>query len=126
MKNKTYSMLLVFIFLSMFYHPITFAEDTTRMSLPEGAKIRLGKGSINEIAYSPNGNLLAVAGSIGIWLYDMTTYQEVALLTGNSGPVNSVAFSPDRNTIVSGSVDGTVRLWDTNTSKHRHTYTDAD
>ncbi|MFZ9739306.1 MAG: WD40 repeat domain-containing protein [Prochlorotrichaceae cyanobacterium] len=31
---------------------------------------------------------------------------------GHSGSVYSVAFSPDGQTIVSGSADGTIRLWD--------------
>ena len=96
------------------------------MSLPEGAKARLGKGSIREIAYSPNGKHLAVAGSIGIWLYDMTTYQEVALLTGNTGTINSVVFSPDGRTIVSGNEDGTVWVWDMHTGEHIQTFRAAD
>ena len=118
---------LTFIFLSIFYQPCSFAADTIRMSLPEGAKARLGKGSIKEVAYSPNGKHLAVAGSIGIWLYDMTTYQEVALLTEyNTGTTNGVAFSPDGSTIVSGSDDGTIRLWDTDTGKHKQKFADAE
>ena len=123
MKKTAFSIFLTFIFLSMFYQLNTFAEDTTQWRLPEGAKARLGKGIINEMAYSPNGTHLAVAGSIGIWLYDMTTYQEVALLTGPVGHTNSVSFSPDGNTIVSGSQDGKVYLWDANTGAHRQTLT---
>ena len=46
------------------------AQDATQFSLPEGAKARLGKGFIHDIAYSPNGTLIAVATSIGVWLYD--------------------------------------------------------
>jgi WD40 repeat protein len=37
---------------------------------------------------------------------------------GHSGPVASVAFSPDGTRIVSGSYDYTVRLWDTVSGAH--------
>jgi len=42
---------------------------------------------------------------------------EVATLTGDSGPVESVAFSPRGETLVTGSDDGTVRLWKTATGQ---------
>ena len=74
-------------------------------------KPRLGKGSIYEIAYSPDSTRLAVASSIGIWIYDAKTGEELDLLTGHTEYVESVAFSPDSNTIASGSSDGTVLLW---------------
>ena len=85
----------------------------------------MGKGHINELAYSPDGTLLAVASSIGIWLYDVQTYQELALLMGHTGVVTSVAFSPDGVTLASGSEDGTVRLWDVATGTVQHTLTGA-
>ena len=75
------------------------AQDYTRWDLPEGAKMRLGKGRISEIAYSPDGTRLAVASTIGIWLYDTAPHKEVVLLTGHTSLVNSVAFSPDGLTI---------------------------
>ena len=36
----------------------------------------------------------------------------IAALTGDTDRIHSMAFSPDGNTLVSGSYDGTVRLWD--------------
>ena len=54
------------------------AQDYTRWGLPEGALARLGKGSIGDVAYSPDGTRIAVASSIGIWLYDAGTGAEVA------------------------------------------------
>ena len=38
-------------------------------------------------------------------------------LTGHSEPVLSVAYSPDGKHIVSGSVDKTVKVWDSQTGK---------
>ena len=86
-------------------------QDYIRWNLPEGAKARLGKGWINEIAYSPDGSLLAVGCSIGIWLYDRGTGQELNLLTKHKSDVTSVAFSPDGSTIASATRWGEICLW---------------
>ena len=121
MKKTIFSTFLTFIFLLALSQLNTFAEDTTRWRLPEGAKARLGKGSIKQIAYSPNGMHVAAAGSAGIWIYDVTIHREVALLTENTGPLSCVAFSPDGSTIVSGYDDGSVLVWDVKTGKHKQT-----
>ena len=126
MKKSSILLSFVFITLLMIFPFNSFAADTTQMSLLEGAIARLGKGIINEIAYSPNGKHLVAAGSVGIWIYDMAIDHEVALLTGNTGSVSSVAFSPDGRTIISGNEDGTVSLWNMLTGEHIQTFRTAD
>ena len=96
------------------FHP-TIDTVHTMYSLPEGAVGRIGKGTINDIKYSPDKSLLAVAGSIGIWLYDANTGMELALLTGHTAPVTSIAFSPHGALLASGSYDKTIRLWNPHT-----------
>ena len=52
----------------------SFAQDNTKVGLPEGAIARLGKGGINFMRFSPDGTRLAVGTDVGVWLYDVLKY----------------------------------------------------
>lgn len=97
----------------------SFARDYTQMGLPEGALTRLGKGYINDIAYAPNGTQLAVATSIGVWLYDTSTDTELNLLSEGPDYVQTIAFSPDGSILATGGYlpSPPIRLWDADTGK---------
>lgn len=118
MKTAQFSILMLLSLGTLAFN--TYAQDYTRWSLPEGAKARLGKGHITgNIAYSPDGTRLAMASSIGSWIYDAHTGEELALLTGPASEVTVVSFSPDGSTFASGGRD--VHLWDVNTGALLHT-----
>ena len=96
------------------------AQEYTQWGLPEGAKIRIGKGAMRDFAYSPDGTRFAIASSIGIWLYDTATLEEVALLTKHTGEVVCIAYSPDGSLLASGSDDTTVHVWDAKTGEQKY------
>ena len=102
------------------------AEDYTKWELPQAAIARLGKGGTNALAFSPDGNLLAVGSNIGVWLYDAKTGKEVTMFPGIC---RSLAFSPDGRFLANGTVAGMdstpeTQVWDTTTGQ-KVTSTDA-
>ena len=95
------------------------AREALLEPLPVGAKARLGRGTVENIQYSPDGTRLAVGGSAGIWLYDTRSHDVVFLLTAPTW-TDSLAFSPDGQTLATGEWN-TVHLWDASTGILQHT-----
>ena len=58
-----------------------------------------------------------------IRLWDVVTGEQKGIITGNTGGVSDVAFSPDGQTLASGCYDYTIRLWDVITGEHIRTFT---
>ncbi len=77
-------------------------ENYPQWHLPKEAKMRLGKGWMENIQFSPDGTQLVVGSTMGIWIYDVQTGNEISLLPNMRG---AVAYSPDRRFIASGGED---------------------
>ena len=97
----------IFFFLS----GCTQDKNYTQWELPEGAKLRIGKGRIEALKFSPDGKSLAVATSVGIWLYDTETYNPRRLITADKGAVTALAFSADSRRLAGGSGHYTLSVW---------------
>ena len=87
-------------------------EDVTTWALPEGAIARLGRGSVRDMAFSPDGQYFAVATAIGLWLYELHTLSPIALWDTERGMTDSVTFSPDSRWIASLTLHEALRVWD--------------
>ena len=72
------------------------------------------------VVFSPDGKILAIGtdhdGTILLW--DVDTGTQKTKLTGHSDLVLHIVFSPDGNTLISGSHDGTILLWDLTPAAH--------
>lgn len=85
------------------------------------------KQDCRAIALSADGKTMAVGVDWNTKLYDVDKCRRdpKALpveLVGHKGQVSSVCFSPDGKTVMTGSWDETVRLWDVATGKERANY----
>ena len=91
------------------------ARDSLLAALAEAPHhwLRANQQGVLALAHSPEGSLLASAGSDGtVKLWDAQTGAAVATLKGHNDRVLAVAFSTDGKRLASCSADGTVRLWD--------------
>jgi WD40 repeat protein len=70
------------------------------------------KEPIAAIALNHTGQILASTGDDGlVKLWSIQTGEMIAQLTGNSNCICSLAISPNSNTIIAGTVSGSIVLW---------------
>jgi len=97
------------------FAPAAARPDAIRAANAAGLvpSIRLGQGSAADLAWSPDGRTLAVAGSLGVHVYDAGTLKERQhIQTGTA--MDALAFSPDGKMLAAaGRENGeTLQLWD--------------
>ena len=100
--------------------PVITPLPTTFIPGQPSIMAKVGKGETTGLAVSPDRSLIAVASSMGVYLYNAQTYDEIWVKWTDS-MVWCVAFSPDGQTIASSSANGSITLWDVQTGSARHT-----
>ncbi|HTW97373.1 MAG TPA: helix-turn-helix domain-containing protein [Acidimicrobiales bacterium] len=93
-----------------------YSLGSARPRLLGSTRVAASNAQTYAVALSPNGRLLAAAGTDGaVSLYDVSDphhARPVVRLTGFRSTVYDAAFSPDGTTLAAASNDGTVRIWD--------------
>lgn len=91
---------------------------------PENAKklasfASWGTGSIHAAAFSPNGQILALASSPGVYLYDFPNLQPVHFFP-TAEAVSAISFSIGGALLAAGTRDGSVYIFDASSAKRLH------
>lgn len=75
------------------------------------AKLKSELNNYGTAAFSSDTNIVAICKGKTITLRDARTGVLLRTLRGHRGEVNSLSFSSDGTTLVSGSMDSSVKLW---------------
>ena len=86
------------------------------------SSIRGGSTASNAVAWSTDGQTLAIGGIGPAMLLNAATAQVVGYLGPNGGESHAVAFSPDGRYLAIGRDDSTVEVWDLATKSMVYTY----
>jgi len=85
-----------------------------------------GEGGIFSVTFSPDGKKAVSGGYKEVKLWNIADESLITIFEGHSDYVLAVAYSPDEQTILSGSADKTVKLWDIATGELIYTFRHND
>ena len=106
-------------------HPgFTYAKVLDATTLAEIATLRGHDQEVRDVAFSPNGEILATTAATGdkraeLILWDARTLVRRKDIREKAHLVCSLAFSPDSSTLASGTREDTIHLWNIHTGQLR-------
>ncbi|HEU67616.1 MAG TPA: WD40 repeat domain-containing protein [Candidatus Acetothermia bacterium] len=87
-------------------------EGIQLWDLMTGRPTVLVRGLTTPLAFSPGGDVLAVADGPRILLWNLSANELAGILVGHEGEVALASFSPHGGLLASASRDGEICLWD--------------
>lgn len=113
--------------VSVATRPETFQQRNLSAQIKKvlilGGSVKRGRKVAN-LVFSPDGRTLATNYEYGgdkVFLWDIATGQVKMTLSEHRDTVTSLDFSPDGQTLLTGSSDGTAKLWNMATGQARAT-----
>jgi len=114
---------------SVFILCLAFSPDGTRLasnrtggsaciwSVSTGQQLISLRDYAFAIAYCLDGQMICTGSRSTVRLWDAATGAPIATLHGHTGTVRSVALTSNGRFVVSGSSDGTIRVWDVSAAR---------
>ncbi len=91
-------------------------EAITTENLPRLEPLAvIGTDPVNQLAWSPDNQVILAAGSSGLWHFDLAKPDQPRLIEGYEGFFRSVAYSPDGRTFATGNTRGQTIIWNAET-----------
>jgi WD40 repeat protein len=81
----------------------------------------IGRGAIYELDLSPDDSMLAVATTIGVWIYDSRTFDVLHFFDGQIESRDKVDWSPDSKQLAIG-YDDRLDIWNLETGELVHLF----
>ncbi len=124
---KKLSLIFITIIITTFQNLMCVIADDAKQHpvLPSEEFVlnRLGKGWIMDIEFSPDGEQIAVATTIGIWIYNSHTGEVENQFEGFMGNANAISYSPDGHQLAAAHQDLTIRIWEPNKKNQKEQIT---
>jgi WD40 repeat protein/serine/threonine protein kinase len=98
---------------------VASSKEISQWDVQSATKTVSYPGHKDPMAFSRDGQLLACYSGRSLELWDWRHDKRVTDLSGHGRPIEAMAFSPDGKTVVTGSGDMTLRLWDPKTGQER-------
>lgn len=111
--KKLYLLITMLLSCTIIYaqSPTNITPDTAPMVVQTA---QVGEGYLNEFAFSPDGQSIVFAGSLGLWVYDVNTPENAPKRVGENA-LYAVSYDHTGTRVVTGGVLGMVEMWDTTT-----------
>jgi WD40 repeat protein len=97
----------------------THAMDVDNIEHKISRLLRIGTGTPNDIAFSPDGKYLAIATGLGVFFYNANTFEQASFIDVSSD-VRLLSFSTDGKKLLLASYlrgNTAISLWDVDTGK---------